>query len=402
MKELISIEIITDYSKEKNREVGIKFFDNKVYVMFPHGYRCVSDQRNINRDIIKMINLFDRFNRRKSSGIISEKNKFYLSGQNDSSFPFGSAIWLLSDFQKNGFLINRQKTSLRSTKGKINWNKTIKSIVPLLIENNIYYNEYLTSRKRDSDSMLIDIHKYTVKRSLEILGWIYPNLKLTDDYKLPMAKDSCIKILKQEIHRNSNDKLRLVYNHMLKLLMYDNGDEVSTIFFKNVYTDRFEYIWEDMIFYLLNNVNLLDYYPSAYWSIDNQTHMASYLRPDSVLKIDESTNIVIDAKYYKYGITSSMTDLPQSSDIMKQISYSNFLKGKIGGDFINCFLIPKNLEDKDFDIFGYSNYTRNNKTNVYGVFLDTNTVVDRYLSGSNLDLKTSLINKVKELSVDRD
>ena len=57
---------------------------------------------------------------------------------------------------------------------------------------------------------------------------------------------------------------------------------------------------------------------------------------------------ILDAKYYKYGTTGRVGDLPESTSINKQITYGEYIaeqekfKKKHGTDYIvyNAFLMP--------------------------------------------------------------
>ena len=67
---------------------------------------------------------------------------------------------------------------------------------------------------------------------------------------------------------------------------------------------------------------------------------------------------VLDAKYYRYGITGEAKHLPNSSSINKQITYAEYIQGneelkKIHGEdfqIYNAFLMPFNMEENDFSI----------------------------------------------------
>src|SRR5699024_864748 len=76
------------------------------------------------------------------------------------------------------------------------------------------------------------------------------------------------------------------------------------------------------------------------------------LEPDTIMITDESIS-VLDAKYYKYGVTGRVNDLPRSTSINKQITYAEyiaenpkFIKDRHDDKQIfNAFLLPFNLED---------------------------------------------------------
>ena len=53
---------------------------------------------------------------------------------------------------------------------------------------------------------------------------------------------------------------------------------------------------------------------------------------------------ILDAKYYKYGITANPDDLPGSSSILKQIAYGDYAKQKHKYVF-NAFIMPFNSKN---------------------------------------------------------
>lgn len=72
--------------------------------------------------------------------------------------------------------------------------------------------------------------------------------------------------------------------------------------------------------------------------------------------ITDTDITVLDAKYYKYGVSGKVSDLPRSTSINKQIIYAEYIaenpkfNGKLEGDkeVFNAFLLPFNLEENRF------------------------------------------------------
>ena len=76
------------------------------------------------------------------------------------------------------------------------------------------------------------------------------------------------------------------------------------------------------------------------------------MRPDTIMWDKEGNRLyVLDAKYYKFGVTGSAADLPSSGSICKQIAYAEYVethwKTILGVDSIvlqkpiyNAFLLP--------------------------------------------------------------
>jgi hypothetical protein len=109
--------------------------------------------------------------------------------------------------------------------------------------------------------------------------------------------------------------------------------------------ERFDHVWEGMIDYVYGDDNREMYYPHANWSIvqgRGGIFQSSDLRPDTVVKVADKIYI-LDAKYYKYGITRNPAHLPGTDSIQKQITYGEYVerrgfaqKNKI----FNAFIMP--------------------------------------------------------------
>ena len=112
-------------------------------------------------------------------------------------------------------------------------------------------------------------------------------------------------------------------------------------------TYRFEYVWEKMIDKVFGIENKADYFPKTSWWIDKTKHENASLEPDTIM-ISGTNVYILDAKYYKYGVTGNTRDLPESTSINKQITYGEYVATekrfkKEHGDNMrvyNAFLMP--------------------------------------------------------------
>ena len=93
--------------------------------------------------------------------------------------------------------------------------------------------------------------------------------------------------------------------------------------------------------------NKNDYFPKTTWHINGNKYDNASLEPDTIMLY--GTNVyVLDAKYYKYGVTGKTWDLPESTSINKQITYGEYVaneekfKKKHGENMrvYNAFLMP--------------------------------------------------------------
>ncbi|MBQ8902762.1 MAG: LlaJI family restriction endonuclease, partial [Oscillospiraceae bacterium] len=93
------------------------------------------------------------------------------------------------------------------------------------------------------------------------------------------------------------------------------------------------------------------------WYIKDKVKENFALEPDSIM-LHDGKIYVLDAKYYRYGITGNPVHLPESSSINKQITYGEYIytqerfKREYGKDVpvYNAFLMPYNSAK---NVFGF-------------------------------------------------
>lgn len=77
--------------------VGLKFVDGLPTVIFPRGYELANDEKQIRKDIIKLIATIQKFSGHYEGESI--KNKI---GENDLSMPITSYQYVIYDFIAHG------------------------------------------------------------------------------------------------------------------------------------------------------------------------------------------------------------------------------------------------------------------------------------------------------------
>ena len=108
---------------------------------------------------------------------------------------------------------------------------------------------------------------------------------------------------------------------------------------------------------------------------------------------------VLDAKYYKYGLTCNPQHLPGSSSIQKQITYGEYIKEKFPynpNQIYNAFVMPfekKKEKDDNYRFVSvgkaewkkYSDKTANYYY-VLGILFDTRYAIESYARHSAKDI----------------
>ena len=244
-----------------------------------------------------------------------------MNGDNDELFQFYSMSWLIRDFIDKGYYFETEKISEISNVGKINWKKTIKNNIVFIDGGNVIYKDLVRYKNNiDEGKILSQIYKCCLRFSVERLGFIY-NVEDTERSVFSMnASDVNFMLyyLHKELRATFNTYKKLLIEHLLTVLKGQQGRKKSISF--SMYDKEFEYVFE----FLVNNVFGTDevgkYYDQSSYVIAGETYPSSKLRPDTIMERG-TIRYVIDAKYYNYGYTNDVKDLPDSSSITKQIVY---------------------------------------------------------------------------------
>jgi hypothetical protein len=355
--------------------VGLKCKDGDFSVHFPLGFVIPGDDKELRRDIIVLLSVIGKTTARKESEIQNEARIY-----NCTEFPFQAYLSIIRDFYERGYFKEREIHFTVAKRGKIDWNRTIKTQKPYIQDNDSFYLDFVTRKNQVNENELISlIYEYCVYESFSKVGWLFT----TTLPKKPRIKRN-IRLFKSilitKISNTFNDRNRKLFQDMLAVILY-NGEENSEKNYRYG-TYRFEYVWEALINKVYGIKEKREYFPNTYWSIDGVQYENACLEPDTIM-IWNGNVYVLDAKYYKYGVTRRMTDLPESTSINKQITYGEFIaeqecfKKKHGENYkvYNAFIMPyaqKNGEELKNIGIAYSNWKTNEKSyeNIQGILLD--------------------------------
>lgn len=385
LSDICKVELEKDFGSEY---IGITICDGKPQVIFPRGYRLDSSTSGQRKDILLLIKVFDKYIKRKDSKAYSQEFNELSVGQGDS-FPFRNALWILRDYENNGLYNEHVHSYKIDKKGNINWAKTIKTQTPYINGGKLVYLNFVVQEKSDDlNNIILLTQKYIIEKCIESIGWIYPNVYIDKGNKLPYNHNMCINILKKELRLTNTDSTKQLIRHMIEFLQCVGNDK-SKQKLKEYKTKYFMNIWEDMLNEVLGNEEANKYYPNAQWHINGNTTNASNLRPDVILKVENKV-YVIDAKYYKYGITGNVSDLPQSSDITKQLLYSSHITSNFKYVLYSydSFVIPYRSNNEEyFKFVGNATVAIDKFENkkVVCILADTKKIMEQYINMDELE-----------------
>lgn len=338
-----------------NSFVGLKIKGNDVFFYYPESYHFEYDNDKKDYDVTAILNLLKTIRLGKTHN--REHNVAYNSHRGDNEFAIYSYLWLIRDWLNNGFYINREKNYKINQKGKVNWKRTLNQ-QPIISKGNIIYNNVVVEVKSEIDQFLLDIHKYCIKKSIEYIGWLF-NLNAKGIYCHKVndsLKKQYIRALNVELDKTFDDIKRMRLNHMLSVLvgLDVNNDDKDFVYG----VDSYYYIFERMIDSIFGTEkDLTKFNPKATWKIfkpEIKEKDASKLRPDTIL-IKDNIAYIIDSKFYRFGTSGNVNDLPETTSIQKQITYGEYLS-KINENktinvdkIFNAFILPYDKLNNKFD-----------------------------------------------------
>ena len=380
-------------AKIKNGDefVGIRMENGFPRVYFPTGYRHAKDIREQRRDILNLISVLS---------VYGNRNEFKPStyGNNSQVFPIHAYIGVFTYYLNYGYFSEREAVYNRRRTGKIDWGRTVKQIQPQWSQDDPIYLEYIVKRSTSNEtSLLTQIHQYCVYEAYQRLGCLFT---ATEPAKPSIKYNEAlfVSVLQAKIASSFNEKHLTLFKQMLDIIRSLGTDGNRNIQFYG--TNDFEYIWEGLIdkVFGISPKDRREYYPKTTWHLENGTSTdvdteleKSALRPDTIMlyKRNDIPGIyILDAKYYRYGITKQPTSLPGSSSINKQFTYAEYvetLECAKDSRIYNAFIMPYNADaannaaDYGIKNIGYAtgNWKQNGKTyeKIHGILLDVKTLM---------------------------
>lgn len=329
-------------NSESDTFVGIKCDAGDISVNFPLGFAISDNDKGLKKDIMLLLSVLAKNTEHKKSEMLEEGHRF-----DEVTFPIQAFIAIISDFYDRGYYKEQEVEYTVAKKGKVNWNRTIKMQRPYVQGTDIFYLDFVTKKHTVNEMELITlIHEYCVYDSFEKIGWLFSK-GMPQKPRIKGNTKLFVATIKAKLATTFNGKNKALFRNMLAIINYQ-GDEGAKKNYKYG-TYRFEYIWESMIDKVFGIKNKNDYFPKTTWTINGELYDNPSLEPDTIMIYNDNI-YVLDAKYYKYGVTKRPSDLPKSSSINKQITYGEYIAEEtkfkdIHGHNMkvyNAFLMPFN------------------------------------------------------------
>lgn len=395
--------IVTDVNDDSF--VGIKADTDNALIYFPLGYQLPEKDSEIRKEILKLFGILNEF-KDKKEGLLAQKN---FNEINKVNFPLNAYLNIIYNYFEFGYYKEVDSIYKTESRGKINWSKTIKQQTPLISFNenkNLYSSIYTSFTVKDStpneNKEITIIHQHCVYESFEKIGWIFTSY-MPPKPKGTFNKNKFLFILKDRLRNTNNDNKKILFKSMINMINFMDENGSNKFYFG---TRKFEHIFEGLIDKTFGIKNKDYYFPKANWKLNYNKDKSTYpLQPDTIM-MHNNKIYIIDAKYYKYGITRNPNDLPGATSINKQITYGEYVK-KLEKDteIYNAFLMPydknNNLFESNEILLNIGESTSEWKENKYkyehiqGILIDIKYLMKNYKLNSegNISKLAELIEK---------
>ncbi len=356
---------------EKSKEGGAL----ETSIIFPLGYfKDDSALRELPEEELRecVVNLFTVLSDRSLQEQINQDSSIstFAEEHGASEFPMVSYLNVIRNFLDFGYLDEKEILYKKGANGKINWGRTIKAVRPVITENeqNLVYLDFVARKVcYNEDTLITQVHKFCVHDALVKLGFLF-GIDPSEEPQLDFDYDLFCNAIHSKLAKTFNDRdLRLLAD-LARIVEYlaghktEDGKTANEFYFG---VNKFAPVWEamvDRIFGRLPQGVAKDKFnPHCEWDLSSGVHgyeNTNYaMRPDTIMALSSGI-FVIDAKYYKFGLTRNPMDLPSSGSICKQIAYAEYVEqfmqekeipafaGMTSGDIYNAFIMPFCADDE--------------------------------------------------------
>jgi len=351
--------MINFIKSSRNQDIsffGLKFDRDKVNLYHPSLLRVPVEpfeQRKFAKKLLSLIH---------QTKIHLLKETFSTNQGKGDHFAYEAYLFIIKHFLSIGTYIEFEKTFQKQQGTKVEWGKTFSQKDFIYYQNQLVPKNLIFSTYQKNETIMQTIYQYCVDIGLSRLGWLF-SLNKKPKIRSSQKEQLYLRLINQALFQTFNDqKIRLL--KMMKQIISNLIQEESQSS-HSFGIQKFDVAFEIMINqYFHGTVIPRNFLPSGYWFLakKNETIKTSTLRPDTITSIKDHM-FIIDAKYYTSINADLSRILPETSDILKQIAYKEFLKNSFQDhkEIFNLFLLPKidgqGLNDKHHNEFkNYFNY----------------------------------------------
>jgi hypothetical protein len=362
-------------------------------ITFPYGHRLKQTGDDFIRSelfkLIQSINLTKRKYPNILPNVDSERN----------CSIFDSMFFLLEDYFENGLFDEHIKENSTFPRGRILWKKTMQSN-KLVTKKGIFFQGVYYQAINSQENLVTRLEISCLHIAKEELFFLF------DDFSLPPETidhpGDYIPYLSNRLSKTYIDREKSILLAMISILRNRGGALDASS--RDIGTSSYYAVWECMLREIYGNDDESKYFPQGMYQIGNdEPKKASELRPDIIHKGSDGCYYILDAKYYPYGETKSLSDLPSSESIAKQVIYGKYVHDYYGSDEIyNAFVIPSDEKGVTYKGRAYLKDDREMASSFHVIHVltkNTNEVLDYFCNHQPNppdDVFTSLRTRLKD------
>lgn len=385
--------IITDeYFKISKKRYEVTYTPNVTGIYADHNFTFLFLPKNTTDNLTKKEKqefgqtLFRAMLKYKNNSVLEDEEMDWLGSENSNIELLDTVDWLLIDFLDKGLLSFQNEREVTNGTGRILWNKTIQKYSPVVIDENLIYENVISKQyNTDENNILRRIHQFVISDCLENYGWLY-NLSIDlGGQNFNLGLEEKINFLKRSLEITSESRSIILIKNMIIYLERKKGKVANLI----LLTKYFNYIWEKALSISVNhNTKLLEMLPKPYWFINGEK-VTTNQKPDILIE-KENDLLIIDAKHYSIN-SEDTTTLPGWPSIVKQLYYRTSINDDYENVY-NIFMIPKYMEPQNIEYIGYSSVDK--KEDVYSMiqayFINTKMILISFID----DVQNNYINEI--------
>ena len=334
---------------EKSKEGGAL----ETSIIFPLGYfKDNSALRELPEEELRecVVNLFTVLSDPSLQEQIHQDSSIstFAEEHGESEFPMVSYLNVIRNFLDFGYLDEKEILYKKGANGKINWGRTIKTVRPVITENeqNLVYLDFVARKvSYNEDTLITQVHKFCVHDALVKLGFLF-GIDPSEEPLLDFDYDLFCNAIHSKLAKTFNDRdLRLLAD-LARIVEYlaghktEDGKTADDFYFG---VNKFAPVWEAMVDKIFGKlpqgVTKDKFNPHLRWNdgcrdekLDESEEeivlndpKRSTLRPDTIMVMGEGVYI-LDSKYYKYGLTRFNSHLPGAESVCKQMAYAEYVE----------------------------------------------------------------------------
>lgn len=396
-------------NEEGDRFVGIKVDSDNAMVYFPIGYELPKTNAEIRTDIKHLIQVLSEFTTKDDRLLEIDK----LATPHSVEFPINAYKNVIEYYFSMGgtYYIEKEQVYTTASTGKQDWARTVRKQMPLIqskdgVSSFVFTQFEVRSSTPNYTKEITQINRFCVYEAFKRLGWLYVPYMPEEAGPHPDIKTS-IRIVQNKLSITNDDRKKSLFRSMNDMLEYMDCKTSDKQFYFG--TDDFDYVWEKLIDRAFGEKDKDKYFPRSRWLLDYGNYKEKRpLIPDTIM-IYNDKYYILDAKYYKYGLTGIPDHLPNGSSINKQITYGEYLEKYKNIDtksLFNAFIMPYNMAKNYFNMtsfvgnigeaIGDWRYNKKYYERIQGIVIDTRYLMYHY-SGKPVKEKAALAESIESV-----